>query len=167
RLCDAQDNLVAPESPGESQVTGDNVFHHYWNRPEATANSFTGDGWFRTGDVAIVEDGYYRILGRNSVDIIKSGGYKISALEIEEVLRSHPAIVDCCVVGLPDEEWGETVAAAIIVKEPLEATAIKSWLRERMPAYRTPRTFLMTDTLPRNAMGKVMKPEVKKLFNQP
>ena len=167
RLCDEQDQPIEPGVPGEIQVKGETVFRQYWNRPEATTTAFTSDGWFRTGDVAVVEEGYYRILGRNSVDIIKSGGYKISALEIEEVLRSHPAIADCCVVGLPNEEWGETVAAAIIVREPLEPSSINTWLRERMPAYRIPRTFLMTDSLPRNAMGKVMKPEVKKLFNQP
>ncbi len=166
RLCDEHDNPVGGSESGEIQVKGANVFHQYWNKPEATASSFTGDGWFRTGDVAVVEDGYYRILGRNSVDIIKSGGYKLSALEIEEVLRTHPAVSDCCVVGLPDEEWGETVAAAIIARTPVATDELKNWMRERMPAYRTPRRYLMVDSLPRNAMGKVMKPDVKELFNR-
>ena len=114
RLCDEQDNVVNANEPGEIQVKGDNVFSEYWNRKEATDKAFTPDGWFRTGDVAEVTDGYYKILGRNSVDIIKSGGYKISALEIEEVLRTHPQIKDCGVIGIANEEWGEVVAAVLV-----------------------------------------------------
>ena len=94
---------------GGIQVRGPNVFKGYWRMPEKTAEEFTADGWFKTGDVAVVEDGYYRIMGRSSVDIIKSGGYKISALEIEEELRKHPAISDCAVVGIPNDEWGELI----------------------------------------------------------
>ena len=82
-------------------------FKEYWNKPEETKKTFTSDGWFKTGDIAIYDVDSYKILGRNSVDIIKSGGYKISALEIEDVLRAHPMIKDCGVVGIPDEEWGD------------------------------------------------------------
>jgi malonyl-CoA/methylmalonyl-CoA synthetase len=150
---------------GEIQIKGENVFAEYWRNPEATAKAFTPDGWFRTGDVAVVEDGYYRILGRDSVDIIKSGGYKISALEIEEVLRSHDSVTDCSVVGLPDEEWGELVAAALIVNDmTIDLKELGSWLRQKMPAYKTPRRFVLVDDLPKNAMGKVVKSDVKKLF---
>lgn len=163
RLCDDKDQPVAGE-PGEIQVRGENVFQEYWKQPEATAKSFTKDGWFKTGDVAVIESGYYRILGRSSVDIIKSGGYKISALEIEEVLRTHPDIKDCAVVGLDDEEWGEIVAAGLVAKGPVEIEGLRSWLKERIPGYRIPRKFLFVDELPRNAMGKVTKSEVKKLF---
>ena len=106
RLTDENYKDVAKDEAGEIIIKGENVFHEYWNKPDATKNAFTEDGWFKTGDVAIIEDGYYRIMGRNSVDIIKSGGYKISALEIEEVLRTHPYIKDCAVVGLDNEEWG-------------------------------------------------------------
>lgn len=165
RLCDEEDKPVRNEA-GEIQVNGDNVFLEYWNQPEATKKSFTKDGWFKTGDVAVVEDGYYRILGRSSVDIIKSGGYKISALEIEEVLRSHAFIKDCAVVGIENEEWGEVVAAALVLKEgkALNAEVLSLWLRERLPSYRVPRKFLTVNDLPRNPMGKVVKSEVKKLF---
>lgn len=118
-----------------------------------------------TGDIATVENGYIRILGRDSVDIIKSGGYKISALEIEESLRKHPEIDDCSVVGLVDEEWGELVAAAIISTEKLDLKELNAWIRERMPAYKTPRKYIFLTELPRNAMGKVVKNDLKKLFN--
>ncbi|MEZ4703370.1 MAG: acyl-CoA synthetase, partial [Rhodothermales bacterium] len=100
--------------PGEIQVRGPSVFLEYWKRPEATAESFE-DGWFRTGDMAVIEDGYYRIMGRLSVDIIKSGGYKLSALEIEAALLEHPDIRECAVVGVPDDTWGEAVSAAVVL----------------------------------------------------
>ncbi len=166
RLTDESNQPLTDDSiPGEIQVKGANVFKEYWNKPESTAESFTSDGWFKTGDVAVVENGYYKILGRSSVDIIKSGGYKISALEIEEVLRSHQAIKDCAVVGLPDEEWGELVAAAIVGDSSLNFDELSSWLKERLPGYRVPRKYLSVSELPRNAMGKVTKKDVKKLFN--
>jgi malonyl-CoA/methylmalonyl-CoA synthetase len=164
RLVDDQQQEIGPGEIGEIQIKGDNVFLEYWQRPEATAQSFTADGWFMTGDTAVIEDGYYRILGRTSMDIIKSGGYKLSALEIEEVLRTHPAIVDCAVVGLPSEEWGETVAAALVTKAEIDLKALNTWMRERMPAYRVPRQYLLVAELPRNAMGKVTKKDVKVLF---
>lgn len=165
----ADDNYLQapPESPGQILIRGKNVFKEYWNRPEETFNSFTAEGWFKTGDVAVVEKGYYRIMGRQSVDIIKSGGYKISALEIEEELRKHKAIADVAVVGIPDDEWGERVVAAIVlVEKSINPIAeLTSWLRDRIPGYRVPRVYKAIDALPRNAMGKVVKSDVKKLFN--
>ncbi len=158
RIADESDKVVNVGDSGEIQVKGPNVFDEYWNKPEATAGSFTEDGWFRTGDIALMNEGSYRILGRNSVDIIKSGGYKISALEIEEVLRRHPKIKDCGVIGIPDEEWGEVVAASLVLAgENIDFEALKNWLREQLPAYKTPRKFIVQDDLPRNAMGKVTK----------
>lgn len=156
---------IKPGEPGEILVRGKNVFKEYWRKPEATDKEFTKDGWFKTGDVAIVEDGYYRIMGRNSVDIIKSGGYKISALEIEEELRKNEQLDDCAVVGIPDDEWGELIVAAIVVKEKnFNTDELNKWLREKMAAYKTPKKYLIVDELPRNAMGKVTKNDVKKLF---
>jgi malonyl-CoA/methylmalonyl-CoA synthetase len=150
---------------GEIQVKGANVFKEYWQKPASTAESFTADGWFKTGDIAALDEhGGYRILGRNSVDIIKSGGYKISALEIEEVLRQYPGIRDCSVVGLPNDEWGELVAAAIVTQGVVDEKALNTWMREQMPAYKTPRKYLAVDELPRNAMGKVTKKDVVKLI---
>jgi malonyl-CoA/methylmalonyl-CoA synthetase len=165
RLVDEHNLAVDSGNPGEIQIKGPSVFKEYWEKPVATAKSFTEDGWFKTGDIAIVEEGYYRILGRDSVDIIKSGGYKISALEIEEVLRKHPSIKDCGVVGIPDEEWGELVSAAIVVQSDLDVKSLNQWVREQMPAYKTPRKYMVVEDLPRNAMGKVVKNDLKALFS--
>ena len=164
RLVDENMQPVINGEAGEIQIKGENVFKEYWNKPEATAKEFTPDGWFKTGDVALVEEGYYRILGRSSVDIIKSGGYKLSALEIEEVMRTHALVDDCAVVGIADEEWGERVVAAVVAKPGLEERQLNQWMRTQLPAYKTPRKYLMVKELPRNAMGKVVKNEVKTMF---
>jgi malonyl-CoA/methylmalonyl-CoA synthetase len=165
RLMDENGVIEKEEIPGEIQIKGDNVFKEYWGKAEATQKAFTEDSWFKTGDVAVVENGYYRILGRDSVDIIKSGGYKISALEIEEVLRKHPQLNDCAVVGIPDEEWGELVVAAVVVRnKALDLKQLNEWMRGMMPPYKTPRKYLVVDELPRNAMGKVTKNDVKERF---
>ncbi len=165
RLVDENGKYVSGGTQAEIQVKGPNVFKEYWQKPEATADSFTTDGWFKTGDIAVFENGAYRILGRNSVDIIKSGGYKISALEIEEVLRKYPQIKECGVVGLPDEEWGEIIAASLILEsEKIDIDELKIWLKEKLPAYMIPRKYIFQDDLPRNVMGKVTKNELKKMF---
>ena len=156
------------EGEGEILVKGPNVFLEYWNKPDATSEAFTEDGWFKTGDIASVNnDGVYRILGRDSVDIIKSGGYKISALEIEEVLRQHPDIEECSVVGVNDLEWGERVGAAIVTieKSDLSPDVLRSWCKERLAPYKIPTMIELVSDLPRNIMGKVVKPEVQKLFS--
>jgi malonyl-CoA/methylmalonyl-CoA synthetase len=117
--------------------------------------------------VAVLEDGYYKILGRLSVDIIKSAGYKLSALEIESSLLEHPDIRECAVVGVPDETWGEVVAAALVVSENKPSSeAIEQWCQSKMSRYKIPRLWLISENLPRNAMGKVLKPAVKDLFKQ-
>jgi malonyl-CoA/methylmalonyl-CoA synthetase len=169
RLVDENYNEVEVGTPGEIVVKGKTVFDRYWQRPEATLDSFTSDNWFKTGDVAIVENGYYRILGRNSVDIIKSGGYKISSLEIEEVLRTHSTVSDCAVVGIEDVEWGELIVACLVLNEStlsieFDATELDAWMKENIAPYKRPRKYLVVEDLPRNAMGKVVKSEVKKLF---
>ena len=156
---------VPDDVPCEIQVRGPSVFGHYWNRPEATEQAFV-DGWFRTGDVTVVEQGIYRILGRSSVDIIKTGGEKVSALEIEEVLRTHPAIRQCAVVGVEDDEWGERVAACLVVEEELTLESVRDWAKQLMAVYKVPSLLLLVDELPCNAMGKVQKPAIKKLFTR-
>ena len=165
RLVDERGAAVPPGTPGEIEVRGESVFREYWARPAATRDAFRG-GWFRTGDVAVVEAGSYRILGRQSVDIIKTGGYKVSALEIEDVLRQHPDIRDCAVVGVTDEEWGERVAVAIVPRSaegpPLDS--LREWAGAHLAKYRLPTRIRIVDDLPRNAMGKVVKARVKELF---
>ncbi len=168
RLVDENGKPAPQGIPGEIEVRGGNVFLEYWGRPDATRDAFR-DGWFRTGDVAVLEHGSYRILGRTSVDIIKTGGYKVSALEIEEVLRTHPAILECAVVGIADQEWGERVAAAVELRgdgTTLDLESLKGWARDRLAPYKIPRALRVVSGLPRNAMGKVTKPDVAALFQE-
>jgi malonyl-CoA/methylmalonyl-CoA synthetase len=167
RLVDEAGRPVAGGTPGEIEVRGPGIFLEYLDRPDATRDAFR-DGWFRTGDVAVVEDGSFRILGRKSVDIIKTGGYKVSALEIEETLRLHPDVAECAVVGVEDAEYGERVCAAVVPRAgrsiPIEP--FRRWTAERLAPYRVPSRVLVVSELPRNAMGKVVKPEVARLFGE-
>lgn len=165
RLVDANGKDVkATGEPGEIQIKGPNVFKEYWRKPKATEAAYM-DGWFRSGDIAIFNKGMFKILGRDSVDIIKSGGYKISALEIEDVLRRHPAIKECAVVGIPDKEWGEVVAASLISDDKnLDFKAIQQWLKVLLPAYKIPRKFIIQEELPRNTLGKVTKKVLRTAF---
>jgi malonyl-CoA/methylmalonyl-CoA synthetase len=165
RLVDEMGNPVGEGKPGELQVRGPGVFQEYWERPEDTTGAFAG-GWFQTGDVAVVEQGFFRILGRQSTDIIKTGGYKVSALEIEQALCGHPDVKECSVIGLPDPEWGERVCAALIVREgsKLSVSTLRTWAKERLAPYKVPSRFLALKDLPRNSMGKVTKPAIKTLF---
>jgi malonyl-CoA/methylmalonyl-CoA synthetase len=167
RVVDEAGRDVPAGVPGELLVRGPGVFREYWRRPAATVEAFTEGGWFRTGDVAACEDGAYRILGRLSVDIIKTGGEKVSALEVEAVLREHPSIADCAVVGLPDPDWGECVAAVVALREAAALTlpALREWARVRLSGPKLPRRLLVVPALPRNAMGKVVKPALITLFD--
>lgn len=165
RLVDEQDHDVPDGEPGQIVVQGPGVFGEYWRRPEETRAAFR-NGWFLTGDTAVVHDGVYKILGRTSVDIIKTGGFKVSALEIEDVVRAHPAIADCAVVGVADEEWGERVclAAELNSGSTVELGELRTWAAERLAPYKIPRSLRCVDSLPRNAMGKVTKSDVGALF---
>src|SRR5271165_5737116 len=156
---------VAPGVAGEIEVRGPSVFAEYWGQPDVTRDTFR-DGWFRTGDTAVLEDGRYRILGRTNIDILKTGGHKVSALEIEEALRQHTAVAECAVVGVPDAEWGERVAAAVVLShgDALELSSFRAWAKELLAAHKVPSRLLVLDALPRNAMGKVMKPALAALF---
>jgi len=165
QLVNESGTSVPGGTPGEIQVRGPSVFSGYWRRPAETSAAFV-DGWFRTGDMAVLDGGSYRILGRTSVDIIKTGGEKVSALEVEETLREHPDVRDCAVVGVPDAEWGERVSAALVAEPGTRPglDAIQAWGRSRLAPHKLPRAVLVVDALPRNAMGKVTKPAVRELF---
>jgi malonyl-CoA/methylmalonyl-CoA synthetase len=165
QLVGENSQLVPPGTPGEIEVRGPSVFSEYWGKPDATRDAFR-EGWFRTGDTAVVENGRYRILGRTNIDILKTGGHKVSALEIEEALREHPAVAECAVVGVPDPEWGERVAAAVVLNEGdvLELSSFRAWAKELLATHKVPSRLLVLDALPRNAVGKVMKPAVAALF---
>lgn len=160
RLVDENGMPIVGGEPGEIQVRGPTVFHEYWRRPEDTRSAFTDDGWFRTGDTAVIEGGRYRILGRSSVDILKTGGEKVSALEIEEVLLGHEAISEAAVVGIEDPEWGQRVVAVVVAKRPVEPEELRLWVRASLAPHKVPKEFHFTDAIPRNPLGKTLKPEV-------
>jgi malonyl-CoA/methylmalonyl-CoA synthetase len=166
QLVDEHGQQVAGGQPGQIQVKGPAVFSRYWHKPGETAAAFTADGWFKTGDVAVLEDDVYRILGRESVDIIKTGGYKVSALEIEDLLQTHEAVAECAVVGVADEEWGQRVAAAVVCKpgHVLDIDGLRNWGKEQLAPYKLPTLLRLMDALPRNPLGKVTKPVLVRQF---
>ena len=162
---------VKIQEDGELLIKGPNLFREYWGRSEATKETFTNDGWFRTGDsaetVEPLEAGpsCYRIMGRMSVDIIKSAGYKLSALMIENVILEHPGVAEVAVVGLPDDLYGEVVVALVARKEGHEGLSqgdLNAFCRERLAAYQAPKRWNFVESLPRNQMGKLNKKELVK-----
>lgn len=166
---DEDNTQVTPgleEQEGELLVKGPSVFREYWNRPRETADAFTPDGWFKTGDTAAYKDGVYWIKGRTSVDIIKNGGFKISALEVERHLLAHPHITDVAVIGPPDMVWGQRVSAVVQLRkgEMLSVKDLKDWARESMAPYAIPTELIVVEEIPRNQMGKVNKKELLQRF---
>ncbi|MGW4656655.1 acyl-CoA synthetase [Streptomyces sp. NPDC004279] len=149
------------ETVGEIQVRGPNLFTEYLNRPDATTAAFTADGWFRTGDMAVREaDGYVRIVGRKATDLIKSGGYKIGAGEIENALLEHPGVREAAVTGEPDEDLGERIVAWVVpadAGDPPGAEELADHVARRLAPHKRPRVVRYLGALPRNDMGKIMK----------
>lgn len=189
RLVDDNEQVITTSNtPGELRVKGPNVFKEYLNRPDATRETFDNEGWFKTGDIAeVAADGYYKILGRNSSDIIKSSGYKLSALEIERELLAHPQILECAVVGVPDEVLGEKVLAIMVLrpgvkdgvkndaavvaagdlatvqKDPKQVKQVlQHYLQDKLAPYKQPREYVFVEAIPRNHMGKVNKKSLRK-----
>ncbi|OCB11444.1 acyl-CoA synthetase [Mycolicibacterium porcinum] len=147
------------ETIGRLQIKGPMVFGGYLNRPEATAEAFDSDGWYRTGDVAVIDaDGMHRIVGRESVDLIKSGGYRIGAGEIETVLLGHDGVDEVAVVGMPDDDLGQRIVAFVVGNAAPEV--LIEFVAQQLSAHKRPREVRLVDSLPRNAMGKVMKREL-------
>jgi malonyl-CoA/methylmalonyl-CoA synthetase len=166
RLVDESGSDVANREPGEILVRGQGLFLEYWDEPAITAQAFA-DGWFRTGDVAALDPGGYRILGRRDLDIIKTGGYKVSALEIEAAITALPWVEACAVIGLADDEWGQRVAAIVVPANPSEvvsAERLRGELRETLAPYKLPTRAVTAAALPRNVMGKVVKADLAAWF---
>ncbi len=158
-IFDPDGKIADAGTMGEIRVKGKNVFLEYWKNPEATRRAFSG-GWFKTGDIAVSDtDGDFRIMGRDSVDIIKSGGYKISALEVEREIAEKDGVKECAVVGVPSEVWGQRVVAVISLEdgESLTRDELTEWLAPRLARYKIPSGLKVMDGLPRNALGKVEK----------
>ncbi len=159
---------------GELFVRGTNIFTEYINRKAETEQSFSTGGWFKTGDEAQYENGTFKILGRTSVDIIKTGGYKVSALDVEKQLMENVDIKDACVVGVDDLVWGQKIAALIVSdknidnvdgnKTSIDLESLKEWCNQNMTSYEIPTVFKFVKEIPRNSLGKVNKKEVLKTF---
>lgn len=172
RLVDADTDAeidASSEREGELRVKGPTVFREYWNKPEATAEAFDADGWFKTGDIAQFSNAHasFRIRGRASADIIKSAGYKISALDVERVLLTHPQVHECAVFGLDDDKWGQVVASVIRASvERLETIdpPLPAFVKAHLADYAVPRAYFVVSEIPKNAMGKVNKKSLATLF---
>jgi fatty acid CoA ligase FadD36 len=148
------------ETVGELLVRGATLFTGYLGRPEATAAGFAADGWFRTGDAAVVDPaGFHRIVGRLSSDVVKTGGFKVGAGEVEAALLSHPAVRDAAVVGRPDADLGQRIVA-YVVGEGLESVDLADFVARQLSVHKRPREIRVVDALPRNAMGKVLKAQL-------
>jgi len=163
-IVDDGGRAVPAGEPGELRVRTPQMFSAYHGDAAATAAGFDADGRFRTGDTGTRDaDGVVRLLGRTSIDIIKSGGYKLSALEIEAVLLEHPAVAEVAVVGVPDATWGERVTAWVVARGPTPPTLaeLQAFARERLAPYKLPRALEVVASLPRNAMGKLQKQRLR------
>lgn len=167
----------SPPGEGELCVKSPSMFKEYWRQPQVTKESFGDDGYFRTGDsVMMDEDGFFVILGRTSIDILKVGGYKLSALEIEATLLEHPNISECAVLGMPDEDYGEAICAVTVLESEAKPRMVaesnpaitlqdlQNWAKDKIAPYKIPTRLYVWESLPRNAMGKVNKKELKQLL---
>jgi long-chain acyl-CoA synthetase len=162
KVVDDDDNDLPPGQVGEIVIRGHNVMKGYWNRPDATARVMRS-GWLHTGDMARVdEDGYFFIVDRKK-DMIIRGGYNVYPREIEEVLYEHPAVLEAAVIGVPDPAMGEDVGAAVVLRSDTEASAdeIRSFVKERVAAYKYPRHIWFEEELPKGPTGKVLKREIQ------
>ena len=162
---DPDGELLAVDQPGEIWVKGPTLLIEYWNRPDATAEAMI-DGWYRTGDGGRLDAQGYLYLTDRIKDMIVSGGENVYPAEVEAVLRDHPAILDCAVIGLPDPKWGEGVTAALELKpgETIDAQEVMAFARKSLAAYKIPRRVESGITLPRTASGKVQRGLVRKMF---
>jgi len=155
---DPEGKVLGADQPGEVYIQGPTIMKGYWNRPDATAADLR-DGWLKTGDIGTLDaDGYLSIVDRVK-DLIIRGGYNVYPREVEEVLYEHPDIVEVAVVGVPDEHYGEEIAAVTVLSEGSEATteSIRAWAKERLSAYKVPHLFAFVDALPKGATGKILK----------
>ena len=151
----------------ELQVRSKGFFTRYFDRPEATAAAFTADGWFRTGDqAAVTDDGVWRIAGRN-IEIFKIGGEKVSAIDVESVLLTHPGVEEVAVVGMPHPQYEQEITAVVVEKgDGVTLDSVRAFCSSRLAKYKMPRAVHTVAELPRNAMGKLVRPDLVKLVEE-
>lgn len=160
---DTGDDVPAGEQ-GELWFRTPQLMKGYHNKPEATAEAITEDGWFRTGDIGRIDEEGYIFVEDRLKDMIISGGENIYSIEVERVIAEHPAVTDVAVIGVPDDKWGEVVKAVVSVEDSVAPEEIIAWCRERLAAYKCPKTIDITDELPRNPTGKILKKELRKPY---
>ncbi|HIF70593.1 MAG TPA: malonyl-CoA synthase, partial [Candidatus Lambdaproteobacteria bacterium] len=166
RICDEQDQPVGLDTPGGLQVRGPNVFSEYWKLPKKTAEEFTTEGWFRTGDIAQLDaNGTVMLVGRGK-DVVISGGLNVYPKEVEQVLDALPGVLESAVIGVPHPDFGEAVTAVVVPETgtTLDSSALIAAVREQLAGFKCPKTVHSLPELPRNAMGKVQKNELRKQF---
>jgi fatty acid CoA ligase FadD36/malonyl-CoA/methylmalonyl-CoA synthetase len=147
---------------GEVELAGSTLFDGYLGRPDATAAATTPDGWFRTGDLGRYDEATgLRLLGRLATDLVKTGGYKVGAGEVEDALLAHPAVAEAAVVGEPDDDLGERIVAYVVVRSPVTADELVAHVAATLAPHKRPRAVRFVDALPRNAMGKVQKARLR------
>jgi acyl-CoA synthetase (AMP-forming)/AMP-acid ligase II len=162
-VLDADDRPVAPGEAGELVLRGASVMSEYWGMPDATAETLRG-GWLHTGDaMRMDDDGYLYMLDRLK-DMVKTGGENVYSVEVEQVLRLHPAVSDCAVIGVPDDRWGEGVKAIIVAPGGIDVESLDAWCLERLAAYKRPRWYQFTDALPANG-AKVDKKQLRAMHD--
>jgi len=167
RVCDGDGRELARGEVGALEVRGPNVFRGYWRLPEKTASEFREGGWFVTGDLARIDArGYVHLVGR-AKDLVITGGLNVHPREVEEVLDAHPGVLESAVFGVPDADFGEAVAAAVVLREPLREEELVAFARQRIASFKAPKRVHVVDELPRNAMGKVQKNALRERFGPP
>jgi fatty-acyl-CoA synthase len=166
RVVDENGERCAPNEIGEVQFRGPNVFAGYWQRPDATGEAFTDDGWFRTGDLGRLDDEGFLMLVDRKKDMVITGGENVYSAEVEDVLFAHAAVAEAAIIGVPDPKWGEAVFAVVVLRPGMRvsADALGEHCRARLAKYKTPKGYAFIDALPRNAAGKVLKRELRQRF---
>jgi acyl-CoA synthetase (AMP-forming)/AMP-acid ligase II len=164
RVVDADDKEVPTGEIGEVWIKSPGNMVGYWNMPEATAAALTPDGWFKSGDAGYLDGDGYLFIADRVKDMIISGGENIYSIEVERVLAEHPAVVDVAIIGVPDEKWGEVVKAVVQLEGKADEKELIAFCRERLAAYKCPKTVDIKDELPRNPTGKILKKDLRKQY---
>jgi acyl-CoA synthetase (AMP-forming)/AMP-acid ligase II len=167
RIVDESGQQVPPDEVGELIVKGPALFREYWRLPEVTSEAFTEDGWYRSGDIARMDErGYIYLMDRRR-DMIVSGGINVFPIDVERALMAHSAVAEAAVFGVPHQRWGESVTAVVRLRTGMDARAeeLRNWLVSRLASYQVPKTIHLTEEdLPKNASGKVMRREIREPY---
>ncbi|MGD9326407.1 MAG: AMP-binding protein, partial [Desulfobacterales bacterium] len=166
QIRDESGNVLEPNNAGEVCVRGPNIMKGYYNNIEGTRQAFWPGGWFRSGDVGVLDDNGYLFIVDRLKDMIITGGENVYSIEVEEVLYAYEDIQECAVIGTPDKEWGERVTACILPKphRTIDEKDLKDFLKARLSAYKVPKRFLMVDDFPRSPAGKLLKRKLRESF---